>query len=651
MRKLMIIALLGGAICLLLAGTSLAQKSWSTLQEYEKVTGKKIEKFNEPPMLKVKVAAGELPPVEQRLPEEPQVIEPLEEIGRYGGIMHLTGVGREGSELETSMRNMAELAYDGQTIIPCVAKDWKISDDYKTLTLYLRKGMRWSDGEPFTADDVLFWYEDVILNDELTPVKPKQWCPGGKPAKIKKIDDYTVQFEFGVPYPRAFEILLSIPASYPKHYLKKYHIKYNPDADKVAKEEGIDNWWRCFQSHTEIICGQPDDVNLPVITPWVLKKRDAAQNTYWERNPYYWRVDTAGNQLPYIDKVMYMDAATPEVVEMRCMGGEITSCVTMLSFSNYPLYKRNEKRGGYKVYLFPTTASATSLSYAFNYTHRDPVLRKIFNDIRFRQATSLAINREEISKTVFFGKVRPWTAPVTSSWTGFEDWMGTYFAEYDPQRANQLLDEMGLKWDKDHEYRLRPDGKTLSITGEYALQWLGTYPAKVTELIKEYWKKIGIKLTVKQVGEDLIGSRLQANEHDLCFWNADGCGEISPGRTNYPIRLMPPWHWVGLDMGGPEWRRWYDTKGKAGEEPPEEIKRIFNLVDEWLATPRGTEKYVKLTKELITLNVKGLYLIGTVEACPYPVIRKDGLRNAHREKGRFIPGFGAYMIGQWFFEK
>jgi len=247
MKKLMIIALLSGAICLLLAGTSLAQKSWSTLQEYEKVTRKKIEKFNEPPMLKVKVAAGELPSVKQRLPEEPQVIEPLEEIGRYGGTMHLTGVGREGSELETSGRNMAELAYDGQTIIPCVAKGWKISDDYKTLTLYLRKGMRWSDGEPFTADDVLFWYEDVILNDELTPVKPKQWCPGEKPAKIKKIDDYTVQFEFGVPYPRAREILLSIPASYPKHYLKKYHIKYNPDADKVAKKEGIDNWWRCIE--------------------------------------------------------------------------------------------------------------------------------------------------------------------------------------------------------------------------------------------------------------------------------------------------------------------------------------------------------------------------------------------------------------------
>jgi len=652
MRKKLLITLLAGTICLLGVSSVLAQQAWDTLQKYEEATGNKIEKFNESPMLRAKVAAGEILPVEQRLPEEPQVVEPLEKIGLYGGIMRLTGVAKEGSELEASTRNMARMTYD-RKIEPSVAKGWDLSDDCKTLTLYLRKGMKWSDGAPFTADDVLFWYEDIVLNKELTPSMPRKWSPGGEPMVVTKVDDYTIQFEFSVPYPTAIVTLTTI-APDPKHYLVKYHINYNPDANELAKEEGYNNWWESFGYHTDILAGQPFDVNLPVVTPWVSKERDAAQNTYWERNPYYWRVDTAGNQLPYIDKVMYMNVQTPEVVAMKSMSGEIDSNVVGLNFADYPVYKKNEEAGGYKVYLFPHMSSATSLSYTFNYTHEDPVLEEIINDIRFRQASSLAINREEISQTVFFGKTPAWTAPVTADWTGFEDWMGTYYAEYDPERANELLDEMGLEWDEDHEYRLRPDGKTLSIVGEYALQWLGGFPGQVAELIQEYWKEIGIKLTPKQVGEDLIGERMAANKHDLIFWNADGAEELPTARADYPIRLMPPWHWVEWDlwMGGTEWRRWYDTEGKEGEVPPENIQRMFTLVEEWLATPyTEQEKYRRLANELITLNVKGLYLIGTVKAAPFPVIRKNGLRNARRETGLFTTGFGAYMADQWFLEK
>lgn len=649
MRKKLLITLLASTICLLGVSLALAQQAWDTLQEYEKATGNKIEKFSESPMLRTKVAAGELPSVEERLPEEPQIIELLEEVGQYGGTMYLISVAGEGSEIEASIRNIGGVTYENK-IIPCVAKGWDLSDDYKTLTLYLRKGMKWSDGEPFTADDILFWYQDIILNDELTPTKPEKWSPGGEPMKATKIDDYTVRFEFSLPYPSASEVVYSMPAFSPKHYLKRYHIKYNPDAGEIAKKEGYDNWWESFGFHTTITGGRPEDVNLPALTPWVFTEMDAGQNTYWERNPYYWRVDTAGNQLPYIDKLMSMNVANPEVVAMKSMSGEVESSVVMLNFSDYPIYKKNEEKGGYKVYLFPDGGASTSLSYSFNYTHKDPVLRKIFNDIRFRQATSLAINREEISKTVFYGKVSPWTAPITPDWAGFEDWMGTYYAEYNPQKANELLDEMGLKWDKGRQYRLMSDGKTLSLVGEYCLQWLGAYPGKIAELTKEYWEKIGIKLTVKQVTEDLQMERMGANEHDLCLWNCDGSGELQ-AHTNYPIRLMPPWHWADIPMGGPEWRRWYDTKGKEGEEPPQEIRKIFNLADEWLNVAYGTEKYVKLANELITLNVKGFYLIGMVESCPRPVIRKNGLRNARREGGQFRPGLGAYMTDQWFFEK
>jgi len=647
-----IAVLLSGVICL--SGVSLAfaqgMKVYQALAEYEKLTGKKIEKLNESPMLRIRTAAGEIPPLKQRLPEEPQIIEPIEEIGQYGGVMQLVAVSYLSYTLEQTNERIGTLTLDGKKIIPNVAKGWKLSEDYKTYTLYLRKGMKWSDGKPFTADDVLFWYEDIILNDELTPIKPEEWTPGGEPMKVRKVDDYTVRFEFSAPYPTIIETTAYQLCAYPKHYLKKYHIKYNPNADKIAKEERYDHWWQAFQWHSaDPTLGEGgEDLNRPTVRPWVLKKVDAAHNRYYERNPYYWKMDTAGNQLPYIDEVALLDVATSEVVALKAMGGEATTAELGLDFSDYPVYKKNEGEGDYKICLYKPTETGSALSYAFNYTHKDPVLKKIFNDIRFRQATSLAINREEINRTVFFGKTSPYMASVPPNWTGFEDWMRTYYTEYDPQKANALLDEMGLKWDKDHQYRLRPDGETLHILIEYCLQWMGAYPTKVLELIKEYWAKVGIKVTTKQVTEHLNFERMSANEHDLCPWNTDGAGEML-ARANYPLRLMPPWHWDGIDMGGPEWRKWHNTNGKEGEEPPDEIKRIFNLVGEWLATPRTEEeKYRKLTNELITLNVKGLYLIGTVRAVPWPVIIRNDLRNAVREGGLWLY---STRPDQWFLRK
>jgi len=657
-RKLMVI-LLAGALCLLGITPVFAQKVYSTLGEYEKLTGNKIEKFNEASMLRTKVAAGEIPPVEERLPDEPLVVKPLEEIGSYGGTLYLCETEPVSGELEITMGEQTafgRISLDGKTIEPNLAKGWKMSDDYKTLTLYLRKGLKWSDGAPFTADDVLFWYEDIFLNKDLTPVKPKNLCPGGKPVVVKKLDDYTVQFQFAAPYPSALEI---IPLAYDlydaKHFMKKYHIKYNPDAKKMAKEQGYDHWWQLFNAyrgHWPPLVG----FHRPQITAWILEKMDASRNTFWVRNPYYYKVDTAGNQLPYIDRINFMRVSSPEIVVMKALAGELSSCVDVLSITDYPIIKKNEEKGGYDTSLgILARGEASAMAYAFNYTHKDPVLKKIFNDIRFRQATSLAINRDEISRTIFYGKTTPFTAPVPSSWPGFEDWMATYYAEYDPDRANKLLDEMGLKWDKNHQYRLRPDGKPLTIVGEFTLAWLGDYPRKVIELIKEDWKKIGINLIIKQqLVEATLSRKMQSNDHDMCFWNSDGASEFQ-GRAWYPIRLLPPWHWTGLAMGGPEWRKWYDTNGKLGEEPPEEIKRVFKLYEDWRATARGTKEYEKLSRDLIAINVKNMWLIGTVSAGPRPIIKKKNLRNCQRGTilGRGIPAarLGAYMTEQWFFEK
>jgi len=267
MRRLTVF-LLSGVLCLMGVLPALAEKYpegrfktedfvYATLEEYEKITGKEITKFNESPMFRVKVAAGELPPVDERVSAEPLVIEPVEKVGKYGGILHTFAKSPMGWSADADIRRgqLFRLNESATKAIPALGKGYELSKDCKTYTLYLRKGVKWSDGHPFTVDDILFWWEDEILNDELTPTKPRMWMPGGKLTEFEKIDDYTLRMHFAVPNPT---IVMSLARAYqggffdPKHYLKKWHIKYNPEANELAKKEGFDNWYQAFEFHKEV---------------------------------------------------------------------------------------------------------------------------------------------------------------------------------------------------------------------------------------------------------------------------------------------------------------------------------------------------------------------------------------------------------------
>ncbi len=256
MIRRLIIMLLIGAISLLSVMPVLAQTSslefYSTPKEYEAVTGKKIERFNESPMLRTKVAAGELPPVKERLPEEPFVVKPLEEIGQYGGTLRrLNEKGDSNYMMNFGIEFLAAYAPDMSYIYPNVLKGWKISEGAKKFTLYLRKGMRWSDGVPFTADDFMFWYKDVALNKELSPVPPSRLMAGGEPGVFRKIDDYTIEVSFKVPFGIFIDNLCRFRPDpvLPKHYFKQFHPNYTPmdELRKVMKKEGQSSWVTLFQ--------------------------------------------------------------------------------------------------------------------------------------------------------------------------------------------------------------------------------------------------------------------------------------------------------------------------------------------------------------------------------------------------------------------
>jgi len=623
-------------------------RTWS-LGEYEADTGNMIESFNEAPMLAELVEAGELPPVEERLPnrDDIMVVQPRESIGTYGGEITFNATN------PTSFGNTGFTAWDQhltgfstnwEVIFPEIAKNVELSDDFKVATITLRQGMKWSDGTPVTADDVMFWYNDIMLHPEL-PNMPSQLSPGGEPIVVEKVDDYTVTFTASVPNPSLPIVIGRSTWGFtlaPQHYLEQWHIDYNEDAQALAESEGYDTWAAAFEFHMNGQVGQDDfDPNLPVIKPWVLEEVDDFGNKFYVRNPYYWKVDTEGNQLPYIDRQVRLLLAEPEVVILNVQAGEIDYGFYNLEVSDLPVLKAGEVDGDYTTILWPADQGAMA-KYQFNITVNDPVLNEIFNDLRFRQAMSLAVNRDEINEVLFFGQAVPRQWGVSSSSVFYEDWMGSYYAEYDPDQANALLDEMGLEMGDDG-VRLRPDGEPLSI-----VLWDAINRISISELMAEYWEAVGVNVEINPSTREAFQQALLANEVHVSVWFADVVSEKDLYQR--PFWLRPPY---GIDStpvgGGLAWRQWWLSNGEEGEEPPEYQREQMEMVDQWQLTEIGSEEYLEMGKELVGRTVENLFHIGTVGEAPEVFIRSNRLKN-------FTPVDGVVYIShlesghsdQWF---
>lgn len=645
------------------AGMAVVKKGeaiiYATRSEFEKVTGKKLPAYTEAPVLADMVKAGKLPSVDQRVPNEPIVIDPLDEMGVYGGELVSPAVGPGAREdfLFSTVQNILTVSPDRTEVQANIAKGWELSADYKTMTVFLREGMKWHDGQPFTSEDFIFWYEDFLLNKQLMPIMNKAWAPGGEVMKVTAKDDYTVQFEFVVPYPAviykfSFGPYARSPGNLPfapKHFLKNFHIKYNPKAAEEAKKAGHDEWYKWFGEQYLYDYDDRTIVGFPVLSAWALAREDQYGNRYYDRNPYYWKVDTAGRQLPYTDRQVSPLIENKEVAGMKAIGGEFSMASFNLTLDNYTLYKENEKAGGYRTLLWESMKGSDML-VGFNLTYKeDLVLAEIFNDIRFRQAMSVAINRDEINKVVYQGKGVPRQATAPPPPVGWftEEWMWKYFAEYDPAKANALLDEMGLKWDKDHEFRLRSDGKTLTVIIELGGTEMSS--ERVFTLVAEHWGDVGVKCVLKEEGPSLLAQRRAANLVQ--------CGGLHFDLV-HPFAMM--WRDAGKfkppfarGISGVPWQTWYNTDGASGEEPPENIKEQYKLVEKFLQTPLKTEESNRIGAQILSNHVKQLYDIGTVGMSPQPVIIKNGLMNVP-EVDAWHPG-GLWFLNtipeQWFWKR
>jgi peptide/nickel transport system substrate-binding protein len=582
------------------------------------------EAAKEAPQLVTKVGAGELPPYEDRLPAEPMVVvreNPgfTQEIGTYGEKMQL---GRA-MGWQSRSASVLRLGPDTTETIPHLAKAWEYAEDGTGVTVFFRRGTKWNDGEPFTVDDVLFWYEDYVSNEEFYPIFPSQWRPGGEPATFTKVDDYTVQVQFSVPTyymehrldntgGRGSEFEGSNGFYFPSHYLKEYHIDYNPDAGALATAEGFESWDQIFSNRIVRPSGD-STLGVPVMEVWT-KTEDTASAQTWVRNPYMWLVDPAGNQLPYIDTCYVSKVTDTETVLMMILAGEIDFEGWGISVGDWPTVFDGQDKGGYDLWM-GKDYWASAAAFQLNQTYAlDDDLRDIFRDKRFRQALSYAIDRGEINEKVYLGMATPCASTPNKICPWYKDEWTTLHATYDPDKANELLDEMGLTNRDDEGYRTKPNGDRLEVVIECTDTYFMWVPS--AELSKSYWEAVGVRTIVKLDDSDLLWTRRGSNEQQIFTWVNDGMGpnQLLSANMSYP----------GV-AASPLWNQWRSSAGESGEQPPAELVELIEWCDQVTQTP--LEEVIPLAQKIWDRALENVYLIGTCGYAGKPCITNKKLGN------------------------
>jgi peptide/nickel transport system substrate-binding protein len=579
--------------------------------------------FKEAPMLADMVKAGKLPPVEQRLPQDLLVVKPVHEIGKYGGTWRRGFTGPADWSAGVRVAGTDRLIgwdYTGTKLVPNIVAGWDISQDGRTVTFKLRKGMKWSDGQPFTADDVTFWFEDMYQNKELTPTPAPQMFTRSGPGTVEKIDEQTVAFKFQDPY-FAFPVVvagvsplggqahegLNVRGGYaPRHYLSQFHPKYTPQAqlDEKVKAAGVDNWVNLFKLRSAWALN-PD---LPVVSAWKTVTPNNTPTWTLERNPYSIWVDTDGNQLPYIDKVQLTLGENLEVINLRAIAGEYDSQERHLAMEKIPVFLENQQKGNYTLKLDPGGIGADVILMLNQSFDADPEIAKWLTNVDFRRALSLGIDRDQLNEAFWLGLGVPGShAPWESSPYSPGPEYRTLWATNDPAKANQLLDGIGLTQKDGEGYRLRTDGQ-----GRLRLAidtYLGFVPfTAVCEMVREHWKRIGIQADVKEHERNLAIRRKSANEVPIgvdVHWGTENM--FSHSMTS----LFP---FDPTSQLGPVYGAWYASGGAQGKEPPARIKEAMQLYREAFSAPE--QQHYELGKQIWKIALEEVWAIGTVGQSP-----------------------------------
>jgi peptide/nickel transport system substrate-binding protein len=610
----------------------------------------------EPPLLQPKVDAGELPPLDQRLPESPLVVADREAVGVYGGevrMIHFDPVWVVSAYDWNSERLLHYSDQDLRTIVPNVFEAWEVSADGTTYTITMRKGMKWSDGEPVTTEDVRFFIEDAWFNTELyaSPMWQLRFDGGANtsPATLEVIDDFTFKLTYAAPFGALpahltrWEAVGNWPSILgPSHFYKQFHNKYADQAklEEMAVANQLETWVQLYQQR----CGPSQwgvsvwqfpswlkETPSPTLSPWILADIPQEGLILMERNPYYWKVDVEGNQLPYLDNLRFDYITTADASKLKLAQNELDALgMHDVTMAEYPFYKENEPSGNFQVMDYISCMSDREVLFPQHVINKedgtlDEVMTEIAQHPNFVKALSVAIDREEINESLLFGTARMGQlAPLPSS-KYYKEEYGTAWAQFDTELANQLLDEMGLDKKNDQGIRLRSDGQPLTYVIEQAGLRVGPLTPKACELVASYWRDIGIDATSKEVTTELLDQRLNNGQVHCTVWHADRC-------TDLLLPLEMEWFIpTRQGQGGASslWGRWFLTADKTTEglvEPPEQIKKYYDLYAKMTSTVDEDER-VKFGQEIFDGLAENPLGIGLILECPAPLVFNKNMRN------------------------
>jgi peptide/nickel transport system substrate-binding protein len=611
--------------------------------------------YKQAPMLDEQVKAGKLPAVANRLPEKPYVETMVDGVGKYGGTLRTTILANgDQYNLTRTIANELLVRWDPQwkKVMPSLAEEFKASDDATTYTFKLRKGLKWSDGQPFTVDDIMFWYEDVFMNNALSPAKNPTFTVAGKPVKVTKIDDQTVEFKFESPYGLFLQQLAygqgHLPVIYPKHYLKQFHEKYNKEGIPalLKANPAAGDWVALFNSKVSLSFQPPfwQNLELPTLNPWILTVPYAdSERVAATRNPYYWKVDTAGNQLPYIDNVTWAKLDDPQVMALKMTSGEFDFAFRHINNSTFKsVLFDGQKTGNYRI-VDVKDLPASDAAILLNLTSTDPVKRKIFQNKDFRIALSHAINRQEIIDLVYVGQGAPAQVAAQPEHELFNERQAKQYTEFDPKRSNEILDKIMPKKDAEG-FRLDETGKRFTINFMVADVFGLSYP-DIMQMVQQYAKDVGIDIQIRTTDRARLNTMWAANEQDAYIWNC--VGGLSDAYTD--VRCYMPFQKADIFFAV-RWAEWY-ANHNTGEEPPANIKELMAAYDKVNAAVTDDDRRER-TKEFLNLSADNFLNIGISRPMPKYMMVSNNLKNV--VNGLPIAGnlwHPAPTLTQWYFDK
>jgi peptide/nickel transport system substrate-binding protein len=604
------------------APTQAAVEPTATQKTEQPTAATEPEAGLEAPALADMVSSGSLPPVAERIPQDAMVVQPFAEVGQYGEDVHRVLKGASDLTGYAVIVRDNLLCWDystGTFTMPNnVASKWEVTPDGKEYTFTLRQGLKWSDGQPLTADDFMYYYQDMLLNTEMTPTFPDWLSSGGAPCVFEKVDDYTLKVTFEAPYSLLPMYLCfrvgSQDTFVPKHYLSQFHPAYanKDDLDKLVKDGGFEQWFQLHADRANYTI-QPE---MPVAKAWVLTVPFPGQQMVSERNAYYWKVDTKGQQLPYFQKLVNDYAADNEAVNLKVISGEVDFQYRSIGYASYSLFKEHETDGNYTVYQW--IGGSFPCVYV-NQSVKDLELRKLFQTRDFRYALSYGMDRQEVNDLMFYSRAIP---GQPCAWEGDPYWLPEFnktAIEFDAAKGNSLLDQIGLDKKDGEGFRLRPDGQRLELTITCYPSEMGVPAIDIFNKIAEYWQtNLSIKATAEEVERSLWSQRALAG--DLMMPGYDIANALWVIDPLWFVPVSSSTYWAGL------YGTWYQTGGKGGEEPPEEYMRLIDLYEKLKSDP-DPKKQLEYGQAILKQHNEEVYVIGVVKLPFQPMIRHNTIIN------------------------